>query len=116
MSSINKFNKSNIYLINFEPSIWSEIQKTRPWIIIQSSKVNSDLITVIPISSKMQNIEWDDIVIKRNSENRLFSDSIIKVKQISSFDKKRFIHYIWKIDKKTLKQIDMYLVNHFELE
>lgn len=108
-----KFNKGDIFLINFEPSIWSEIQKTRPWIVIQSLSIDSNLITVIPISSKTQNKEINDILIKKDNDNRLFSDSIIKVRQISSFDKQRFIHYIWKIDTKTMIQIDKYLKHHF---
>lgn len=109
------YKKGEIYLINFEPSIWSEIQKTRPWIIIQSGDIDSELITVIPISSKIQSKDDDDILIKKNIKNRLFSDSIIKVKQISSFDKRRLIHFIWNIDNKILNSINTYLQRHFDL-
>ena len=107
--------KWDIYLINFEPSFWREIQKTRPWIIIQSDKIKTNLISIIPISSKIRNKESFDIKINKNSVNRLFSDSVIKIKQISSFDKKRLLHYIWALDKKTINKIYTYLRKHFDL-
>jgi len=107
--------KGEIYLVNFEPAFGSEIKKTRPAVIIQSSDINSNLITVMPISSKINSQTNDDIFILKDDQNRLFSDSIIKVQQISSFDQKRFVHFIGKFDQKIQQKITKYLKIHFDL-
>lgn len=104
-----------IYLINFDPSQGAEIQKIRPGVILQSNKIKSNLVTIMPLSSKIEKKEKEDIAINKNQTNRLFVNSMIKVKQISSFDKSRIIHFIGKIDQKTLGKIHLYLKKHFEL-
>lgn len=107
--------KGDIYLVNFDPSIGTEFQKTRPALIIQSQNISSPLITVLPISSKVQNKESHDILMQKDNTNRLFIDSLIKVQQISSFDRQRFIHFIGKAKKDILKNTDKYLARHFDI-
>ena len=107
--------KGEIYLVNFEPSTGLEMKKVRPAVVLQSDKISSNLITVMPISSKVKNKISGDILIKKNKTNRLFSDSVIKTKQISSFDQKRFIHFIVQVNQAELARIDIYLKKHFAL-
>jgi len=108
--------KGDIFLVNFEPSIGSEFKKTRPAIVLQSSEINSKLLTVMPISTnKNEEKLGENILIKRKKENRLFADSVIKVNQISSFDKRRFIHFIGRADRVIMNKIDKYLSRHFSL-
>ena len=107
--------KGDIYLVNFDPSIGKEFQKMRPGLIIQSQNIQSSLITIIPISSQIQNREKNDILISKNLKNRLFSNSIIKVRQISSFDKKRFIHFIGQANEEIVKKTNSYLLKHFDI-
>ncbi len=90
------FSQKQIWLINFDPSFGHEYQKMRPGIIIENNKYidKFDLLTIVPISSKID-IKYDlDIAIPKTNTNRLMLDSIIKTKQINSFDKRRFIKYI----------------------
>ncbi|MBT4936690.1 type II toxin-antitoxin system PemK/MazF family toxin [Candidatus Peregrinibacteria bacterium] len=107
--------KGYIYLVNFDPSTGKEFQKTRPALIIQSENIKSSLVTIIPLSSQVQNKEQYDVFIQKDKDNRLFSDSLLKVKQISSFDKQRCIHFIGYADKKIQKEIDKYLLKHFDI-
>ncbi len=107
--------KGDIFLVNFDPAFGSEYQKVRPAVIIQSQKISSQLITVMPISSKLKNKNQNDISIRKNQNNRLFLDSLIKVAQVSSFDKGRLFHFIGKADSLILKKIDVYLKKHFSL-
>ncbi|MBI5413905.1 type II toxin-antitoxin system PemK/MazF family toxin [Candidatus Peregrinibacteria bacterium] len=107
--------KGEIYLINFEPALGAEIQKVRLGIIIQSETIDSKLITVMPISSKIELQKEYDIFLKKDNQNRLFCDSVIRTSQISSFDKKRCIHFIGSVDTKTLRKVDIYLRIHFDL-
>jgi len=45
-------------------------------------------------------------MLKKDFLNRLMKDSLIKIKQISSFDKRRFIKLIGTINYQTLEQVD----------
>jgi mRNA interferase MazF len=105
-----------IYLVNFDPSVGSEYQKVRPALVIQSNEITacSSLVTVMPISSKIEKKNPDDILIRKNNSNKLLSDSLLKVQQISSFDKKRFIHVIGKVDDEILLLVGKYLQKHFK--
>lgn len=107
----------HIYLVNFDPSIGKEYQKIRPALVIQSNEITawSELVTVIPISSRVERRETDEIIIYKDSQNRLMNDSILKVRQISSFDKKRFIHHIGFVSDVTLNSVASYLRKHFSL-
>ena len=83
-------------MVDFDPSIGHEYQKVRPALILENSSYVSlgSLITVVPISSQIQKASLLDVLIPKNNTNRLVNDSILKTRQISSFDKRRFIKRI----------------------
>lgn len=89
------------------PSIGREYQKVRPALIIESDDYLSlgNLITVIPISSQLHKSSLLDVLIPKTSTNRLVSDSLIKTRQISTFDKRRFIKYIGACQPGVLQQV-----------
>ena len=88
--------QGDIYLVNFDPSVGREYKKVRPALVLQNqtSIKTSPFITVMPISSKIDRWNPPDILVPKDNKNRLMTDSIIKVHQISSFDKQRFIKKI----------------------
>ncbi len=108
----------HIYLVNFDPSVGREYQKVRPALVIQSNRItaDSDLVTVMPISSKVEKAEPNDIIIKKSTSTRLLHDSVVKVRQISSFDKRRFIHRIGNVESNIMVEAAVYLRMHFELK
>jgi mRNA interferase MazF len=101
------FERGQIWLVNFEPSFGHEYKKVRPALIIQSNKYigSSNLLTIIPISSQVSKQTELDIILKKDSQNRLLSDSLIKIKQISSFDKRRFIKFIGNVNKDIMEKV-----------
>lgn len=106
-----------IHLVDFDTSVGHEYRGKRPAVIIQSNqqlKV-SNLVTVMPLTSQIDNCHSDDIVILQDKDNRLFSKSVIKVHQIKSFDKLRFIKHIGKVDDEILAKVKNYLRAHFGL-
>jgi len=107
--------KGDIWVVNFDPSVGHEFQKIRLAIVIQSDKINSNLVTLLPFSSKVHKKTEDDIFIPQTEQNRLLSDSIIKGTQISTFDKKRFLNFIGKAENKIVKEINSYLKKHLDL-
>lgn len=105
------FQRGQIWLVNFDPSFGHEYQKVRPAFIIQHEKYteSGNLLTVIPISSQINNPEELDIFIKSGFRNRLMKDSLLKTKHISSFDKRRFIKLIGTVDKEIMDNVDRHL-------
>lgn len=101
------FKCAQIWLVNFDPSFGHEYKKVRPALIIQKNKyiASSSLLAVVPISSQIDKQTELDILIKSNSQNRLMKDSLLKMKQISSFDKGRFIKLIGTVDEATMKLV-----------
>jgi len=56
-----------------------------------------------------------DILVKRNTENNLACDSLIKVQHIMSFDQNRLIKRIGVIDSSAMSRVKKYLAQHFGL-
>ena len=113
---MSKFLYGQIWLVNFDPSFGHEYKKVRPALIIQNDRYikSSNLLTVIPISSQTIKQAELDILLKKDSKNRLMVNSLLKVKQISSFDQQRFIKLIGTVDEKTMetikKNIQLFLI------
>ncbi len=102
-----EFQQKQIWLINFDPAFGHEFQKTRPGLIIENNFYipKFELLTIIPISSKIDNLYILDVLIPKTKQNRLMKDSILKVKQINSFDKRRFIKFIGICEEDTFEQV-----------
>lgn len=64
------------------------------------------MLTVVPLSSQAAKAAELDVPVKKNSRNRLMADSLLKTKQISSFDKRRFIKLIGIADDDILTKIE----------
>ena len=105
---MKKYQRGQIWLVNFDPSFGHEYKKVRPAIIIQQGKylASSNLLTVIPISSQIAKPTELDIILEKDNLNRLVKDSLIKTKQISSFDKRRFIKLIGTVNEQTMEKLD----------
>ena len=101
------YKQGQIWLVNFDPSIGHEYQKTRPALIIESDSYLplGSLVTVVPISSQIAKSNLLDVLIPRDAKNRLMNDSLIKTRQISSFDQRRFIKLIGNCNPSILQNV-----------
>ncbi|MFA5431747.1 MAG: type II toxin-antitoxin system PemK/MazF family toxin [Candidatus Paceibacterota bacterium] len=117
MISKTEIKCGDLYLADFNPSIGHEYQGKRPALVIEADRqiIKSSLITVLPLTSNLENKNDEDIFIKVDKENQLKFDSIIKVYDIVSFDRIRFINRIGKIDQETHRIVKNYLLKHFNL-
>jgi len=91
----------DIVLVNLDPTIGSEIKKTRPCIIVSPNEMNEALNTIIiaPITSNKK---------KYPTRVRLSSqaaDGMIVLDQIRTIDKRRIIKSLGQIKTKTTVQI-----------
>jgi len=109
------YKQGQIWLVNFDPSFGHEYQKTRPALIIEADVYLplGSLITVVPISSQVSKSNLLDVMLPKDEANRLISDSLIKTRQISSFDQRRFIKLIGacipSILQNVLSNVSLYL-------
>jgi mRNA interferase MazF len=96
-----------IWLVDFDPSVGHEYQKVRPALIVESDPYLpvGNLITVIPISSQVGKITLLDVLIPRDLTNRLSSDSLLKTRQVSTFDQRRFIKFIGQCQPPVLQAV-----------
>ncbi len=84
--------RGEIYWVNFDPTIGSEIKKRRPALIISNDIANnySPLVTVIPITSKVTTPYPFEAVLEIG-EGGLKSKSLAKANQVRTVDKQRII-------------------------
>lgn len=103
--------------VDFSPSLGHEYQGQRPAVVIQADRQIKFLntLTIVPLTSNLDNRISDDISILKNNSNNLANDSLIKIAGISSFDYIRFIKKIGSIDSVTLEKIKKYLIRHFDI-
>lgn len=108
----------DIYWVSFASSMGHEFQGRRPAVVIQSSAQlrRANLITVMPLTSQIGKPHGDDIFVRANGDNRLYGDSLIKVHNIESFDRGRFLKKIGSMEIPVMEKVREYLKIHFDLE
>ncbi len=100
--------RGDIYLVNFDPTIGSEISKTRPALIIQNNIANeSSPITIIAaITSKFDDRLYPTEVLIEPPEGGLKTNSVILLNQVRSIDRQRLIRRIGAIGSEKLNEVD----------
>jgi mRNA interferase MazF len=98
-------------LVNFDPTIGSEIKKTRPALIIQNDVANrhSPITIVAAITSKFDDRLYPTEVLVRGGEAGLKQDSVISFDQIRTIDKSRIVKKLGKVTAFTMKRADLAL-------
>ena len=106
VSDIKRF---DIYLVKLNPTVGSEVQKTRPCIVISPNEMNVlKTVIVAPMTSKgfdfifRPKINFDD------------KNGLVLLDQIRTVDKTRLVKKIGVVDDITSKKISSMLVNIFE--
>ena len=89
-----------IVLVNLDPTLGSEIQKTRPCVIVSPNEMNKHLSTIVicPMTSSMKEYPTR-IPVKHNGKK-----GMIAVDQIRTIDKKRIVKLLGKLSKTELIQ------------
>jgi len=94
-------NRFDVYLINLDPAVGSEIQKTRPCLIISPDEMNRHIRTVIvaPMTSGTKDYPTRVNCRFKRKEGQIVLD------QIRTIDKKRLIKKLGSIDSKTQLEV-----------
>jgi mRNA interferase MazF len=109
---MNKFERGDIWLISLDPTVGSEIKKTRPAIIISRTDFNqiSKTLTVIPISSGsfIPGIHVPIAHLKKD-------DSHAITPQIRIASKERLQKKLGKVSASELREIEQQLTFYLDL-
>ena len=99
-----EYNRYEVYLINLDPTVGSEIKKTRPCVIISPNEMNRNISTIIiaPLTSTQRNYPTR-VNCKIQEKN-----GQIVLDQIRTVDKRRLVKKIETANKKT--QIELHKV------
>src|SRR3989344_6291120 len=100
--------RGDVYLVNFDPTLGSEIKKTRPALIIQNDIGNrwSSITIVAAITSYSTPEIYPTEVMIEAGEGGLRSRSVIKLDQVRSIDKQRLKHKLGHIKPNTLTAVN----------
>ena len=110
--------RGDIYWVNLDPTIGSEIKKQRPALIVSNDSANrySPLVTILPISSKVSKPYPFEVLLPAGSGG-LKLTSIVKANQIRTVDKQRLVDTpLGRItDPETFAKINQALKIHLNL-
>ena len=100
--------RGEIYLVNFDPTVGAEIQKTRPALILQNDIANrhSPITVVAALTSQFEEPLYPTEVIVSMPEGGLSVDSVVLLNQIRSIDKRRLVRRLGAVRPDTTERVD----------
>ncbi len=100
--------RGEIYIVNFDPTIGSEIKKTRPALILQNDISNqySPITIVAALTSQFTEHLYPTEVLIKVQEGGLQADSVVLLNQIRSINKQRLIRRLGILELITMEQVD----------
>lgn len=98
-----------VYLVNLDPTIGSEIQKTRPCLIISPDEMNNHIASVIvaPMTTKGRDYPTRIPCMFEGKEGQVVLD------QIRTVDKVRLVKKLGRISASTQKEVLAVLMELF---
>ncbi|WNZ47859.1 type II toxin-antitoxin system PemK/MazF family toxin [Leptolyngbya boryana CZ1] len=111
--------RGEVWLVNFDPTVGSEIKKVRPAIIL-----SSDQIGRLPIKLIAPITDWKDyfeqnlwhVQIQPDAQNGLSKVSAIDTLQIRGVDTRRFIRKLGQVPETTMQEIGAAIASLIEFQ
>ena len=91
----------DVYLVNLDPTIGSEIKKTRPYLIISPDEMNQHIATLIiaPMTTKGRSYPTRVTCEFQGKHGQIVLD------QIRTIDKRRLVKKLGEIDQETQQKV-----------
>lgn len=107
---VKKIKRFDIYLVTLNPTVGSEIQKTRPCIVVSPDEINMlKTVIIAPLTSK-----GFDFLFRPRIEFE-GKKGLVVLDQIRAVDKTRLVKKIGRVEKEKAKEIAQTLVEMFAL-
>lgn len=93
--------RGDIYLVNLDPTIGSEIQKTRPCVVVSPPEIHDYLRTalIVPMTTGSRPATFRIPVVFQGKSG------LILPEQIRTVDKQRLVKKVGQLEAKTLQQL-----------
>jgi len=117
MATSSDYRLGSIWLVSFDPSIGTEIRKTRPAVIISGTAFNRrSKVTVLPITSANPSDRLLPVIVPLvpSVTNGLSSDSFVVCVDPMTFDKRRLIQVLGQVEPNQLQEIQQILARYLE--
>lgn len=100
--------RGDVWLVDFNPTVASEIQKTRPALVIQNDIANehSPITIVAAITSKFGMPPYPTEVVMEPAESGLGQRSAALFNQVRSVDRQRLIRRLGKVNAVTMDRVN----------
>jgi mRNA interferase MazF len=94
-------NRFEVYLVNLDPTVGSEIQKTRPCVIVSPDEMNHNIRTVIvaPLTTRGQAYPTRVACRFQGKNGQVVLD------QIRTVDRARLLRKLGRLDRKTSNRV-----------
>jgi mRNA interferase MazF len=104
--------RGEVYLVNFDPTIGAEIQRTRPALVVQNDIANhhSPITIVAAITSQFDDPLYPTEVLIQPPEGGLTIPSVVLLNQIRSIDKRRLVRRLGVLTPATMAQVNRALL------
>jgi mRNA interferase MazF len=119
MATSRNYRLGSIWLVNFDPSIGTEIRKTRPAMIISGTLFNQRRkVTVLPITSSSPDSRVLPVVVplEPDETNGLTTDSFIVCIDPMTFDKQRLVKQLGILNSDKIRQVQSILRHYLDLD
>ena len=100
--------RGEVYLVTFDPTVGSEIQRTRPALIIQNDIANrhSPITIVAAITSQFEEPLYPTEVLITPPEGGLTTASVALLNQIRSIDCRRLVRRLGRVTEATMERVN----------
>jgi mRNA interferase MazF len=120
MAERSNYRLGSIWVINFDPSVGTEIRKTRPGVIISGTTFNErrSKVTVLPLTSARLNdprLLPAAVSVNASPSNGLAVDSLLVCVEPMTFDKARLTKYLGQLEVDLLQQAQTVLKRYLAL-
>ena len=94
-------NRGEVYLVDLDPIVGSEVQKTRPCVVVSPDEMNQYIRTIViaPMTTKSRNYKSRVAINFGDKQGQIMLD------QIRTIDKKRLITKLGILSVKELKAV-----------
>jgi len=120
MRTSGNYRLGSIWLVRFDPSVGTEIRKTRPAVIISGTVFNRrSKVTVLPLTTSQprdQRLLSIMVPVTPSNTNGLDAESFLICIDPMTFDKKRLVQYVGQLEQEQIQQSKSILRRYLDLE
>lgn len=109
--------RGEIFLVNFEPSMPGEVNKTRPAIIVTNNTANqfNTTLMVVPLSSNLDRIYPFQLLLSAEV-TRLDHDSKAQIEQMRAVSKSRFGQRLGRVPDELMLELEQRIKLHLGMQ